>query len=160
MKILEYNELDTSRVNRQYQKLIGFLERDDFCSAEVRKFAEHDLYRAKLDDSNRLLFKLMTYGSERYALILEVVLNHAYDKSKFLRGTPIDESKIPVVPNVGTEENKLPSLAYVNPSTRCFHLLDKIISLDPDQQDILQFPAPLIIIGPAGSGKQPSPWKR
>lgn len=153
MKILEYNDLDTSRVRRQYDKLIGFLEKDDFHSAEVKKLADHDLYRAKLDDSNRLLFRLMTYGGMRYALALEVVLNHAYDKSKFLRGVRIDESKIPVFEKSGLEKEKLPSLVYVNPSSRRVHLLDKVISFDPEQQDIFQLPSPLIIIGPAGSGK-------
>ena len=36
-QILEYNDLDTSRVRRQYQKLIGFLEKDDFYSADVMR---------------------------------------------------------------------------------------------------------------------------
>ena len=153
MKILEYNDLDVSRVRRQYEKLVGFLENDDFHSAEVKKLADHDLYRAKLDDSNRLLFRIGTYEGIRYALALEVVLNHAYDKSKFLRGVRIDESKIPVFEKSGLEKEQLPSLVYVNPSSRRFHLLDKVISFDPEQQDIFQLPAPLIIIGPAGSGK-------
>ena len=152
MKILEYNDLDVSRVRRQYEKLIGFLERDDFHSAEVKKLADHDLYRAKLDDSNRLLFRIVTYEGARYALALEAVLNHAYDKSKFLRGVRVDESKIPVF-EANFEKEKLPSLAYVNPACRRFHLLDKVISFDPEQQDIFQLPVPLIIIGPAGSGK-------
>ena len=153
MKILEYNDLDTSRVSRQYQKLISFLEKDNFYSAGVRKFPEHDLYRAKLDDSNRLLFKIMTFGGERYVLILEVVPNHAYDRSKFLRGTRIDESKIPTFEKSHIEKESLPSLIYVNPSSTRFHLLNKVISFDPEQQEIYHHPAPLIIIGPAGSGK-------
>jgi hypothetical protein len=153
MKILEYNDLDISRVRRQYEKVIGFLEKDDFRSAEVKKLADHDLYRAKLDDSNRLLFRIVTYGETRYALALEVVLNHAYDKSKFLRGARVDESKIPVFEKEGLEKEKLPSLVYVNPSGRRVHLLDKVISFDPEQQDIFNLPSPLIIIGPAGSGK-------
>lgn len=153
MKILEYNDLDTSRVSRQYQKLIGFLEKDDFYSADVKKLPEHDLYRAKLDDSNRLLFKIVTFGGARYALILEAVRNHAYDKSKFLRGTRIDESKIPLFEASHIEREPLLSLIYVNPSGTRFHLLDKVISFDPMQQEIYHHPAPLIIIGPAGSGK-------
>lgn len=153
MEILEYNDLDTSRVRRQYEKLIGYLENDDFHSAEVKKLAEHGLYRAKLDDSNRLLFRIVTYRGMRYALALEVVLNHAYDKSKFMRGVRIDESKIPLFEKTGLEKENLPSLVYVNPSRRRFNLLDKVISFDPEQQDIFQLPAPLIIIGPAGSGK-------
>ncbi len=153
MKIIEYADLDTSKVKRQYGKLIGFLEKDDFYSAEVKKLAEQDLFRAKLDDTNRLLFKIMTFGGERYALILEVVLNHAYDKSKFLRGVRIDEAKIQVIEPAAVECERLPTLSYVNPALIRFHVLDKVISFDPEQQETFQHPAPLIIIGPAGSGK-------
>jgi hypothetical protein len=153
MKIIEYADLDTSKVKRQYGKLIGFLEKDDLYSAEVKKLSEQDLFRAKLDDTNRLLFKIMTYGGERYALILEVVLNHEYDKSKFLRGVRIDEAKIPIVESAAVGCEKLPVLSYINPSLIRFHVLDKVISFDPDQQESFQHPTPLIIIGPAGSGK-------
>ncbi len=161
MRILEYSDLDISRVERQYRKLIGFLEKDDFHSAQVKKLTGNGsgegLYRAKLDDANRLIFRMMTYGGERYALILEAVLNHAYEKSKFLNGARVDEAKIvaisaPETPSV-PEMETLPSLVYVNPSNRRFHLLDKIISFDPWQDEIYRLPAPLIIIGPAGSGK-------
>lgn len=153
MEILEYNELDTTGVSRQYQKLVGFLEADDFYSAEVKKLPEYDLYRAKLDDKNRLLFRVMNFREVRYALILEVVLNHAYDKSKFLRGARIDEAKIPLVEKAELEKESLPSITYVNPSRERFHILDKIISFDPEQQEIYRHAYPLIIIGPAGSGK-------
>lgn len=153
MKILEYLDLDTSKVGRQYRKIVGFLEKDDFYSAEVKKLAEHNIYRAKLDDSNRLLFKIVSYGGVRYALILEIVLNHAYGKSKFLGGAHIDESKIPVTETLPTEEEKHPSLVYLNPSSRRFHLLDKVISFSPEQEEAYHHMTPLIIIGPAGSGK-------
>ncbi|HWR90424.1 MAG TPA: UvrD-helicase domain-containing protein, partial [Dissulfurispiraceae bacterium] len=138
---------------RQYQKLIGHLEQDDFKSADVRKLQEHDLYRAKLDDSNRLIFKIVTFKGTRYALILEVVLNHAYDKSKFLRGARIDETKIPLLDPPQLDKESLPSVIYLNPSGPRFHLLDKVISFDPEQQDIYRHTPPVIIIGPAGSGK-------
>ncbi|MCL4476528.1 MAG: UvrD-helicase domain-containing protein [Nitrospirae bacterium] len=153
MKILEYNDLDTSKVSRQYQKVIGYLQADDFHSAEVKKLAEHNLYRAKLDDGNRLILKLMTYGGECYALALEVVHNHAYDRSKFLRGARIDESKILPFEKAQLEKETLPSLVYINPANTRFHLLDKIISFDTEQEEIYRLAAPLIVIGPAGSGK-------
>ncbi len=44
-------------------------------------------------------------------------------------------------------------MCYVNPQTTRFHMLDKVISLDGDQDEMLPPPAPLIIIGSAGSGK-------
>ncbi|MFZ5997497.1 MAG: hypothetical protein ACOYW7_08420 [Nitrospirota bacterium] len=153
MKILEYSDLDTSKISRQCRKLIGYLEKDDFYSSEVKKIPEHDLYRAKLDDSNRLLFRIVSYGGERYALILEVVLNHAYDKSKFLRGARIDETKIPSIERATVEKEPSPSLVYLNPSSTRFHFLDKVISFDPEQEEIYRHAPPIIIIGPAGSGK-------
>ncbi len=153
MQILEYIDLDRSRVARQYQKLIGYLEQDDFKSADVRKLQEYDLYRAKLDDSNRLIFKIVTFKGTRYALILDVVLNHAYDKSKFLRGARIDESKIPLLEQSQLDKEPLPAVIYLNPSGPRFHLLDKVISFDPEQQGIYIHTPPVIIIGPAGSGK-------
>lgn len=154
MKILEYNDIDTSKVKRQYEKVIAFLENDDFRSAEIKRLAEHDLYRAKLDDTNRLIFKIVKYQEVRYALMLEVVLSHAYDKSKFLRGAKIDESKIPPIDNSAQiKDDAIPPIIYVNPSIKRFHFLDKIISFDPEQQEVFKTHPPLIIIGPAGSGK-------
>ncbi|NWF51530.1 MAG: hypothetical protein HXY47_00400 [Nitrospirae bacterium] len=150
MKILEYNDLDVSMVRRQYEKVISYLEKNDFRSAEVKKIAEEGLYRAKLDNANRVIFKLIKYKGERYALMLEVVLNHAYDRSKFLRGVKIDETKIPFSE---IRDDNLPSLVYINPSNRRFHFLDKVISLNPEQEDAYNANPPLIIIGPAGSGK-------
>lgn len=154
MKILEYNDIDYSKVRRQYEKVISCLERDDFRSADVKKLAEHDLYSARLDDSNRLIFKPVKYQQMRYALILEVVLNHTYNKSKFLRGAKIDEAKIPHIESeTHIKDEALPSVIYINPSDKRFHFLDKIISFDPEQQKIYKAQFPIIIIGPAGSGK-------
>lgn len=153
MKILEYNEFDPGKTSAQYKKLRKMLERDDFRSAKVKKLAQSDFFRAELDYSNRLLFKLMRHGEERYALILEVIENHAYDKSRFLRGAKIDEDKIPEPTAAELATDKLPALNYVNPARAHFNLLDKIISFDAAQAAIYHLPPPLIIIGSAGSGK-------
>ncbi len=154
MNILEYNDIDYSKVRRQYEKVVACLERDDFHSADVKKLAERGLYSARLDDSNRLLFRLVKYNGTRYALILEVILNHAYDRSKFLRGVKIDEAKIPQISDAAQiKDEAMPFIVYINPTERRFHFLDKIISFDPEQKDIYKAQPPLIIIGPAGSGK-------
>ncbi|MBT9138515.1 MAG: RecBCD enzyme subunit RecB [candidate division WS2 bacterium] len=154
MKVLEYNDLDASKVRRQYEKVVSCLEKNDFRSADVKKLVEHDIYRARLDDTNRLIFKIMNYKGVRYALILEVVLNHAYERSKFLRGVKIDETKISLIEDTTQiKDEALPSAIYINSSDKCFHFLDKIISFDPKQQEVYKVHPPLIIIGPAGSGK-------
>ncbi len=64
MKILEYADLDVAKVKRQYEKTLDFLAKDDFRSADVKKLSEQGLYRAKLDDANRLLFKIMSFNGD------------------------------------------------------------------------------------------------
>ena len=97
MKILEYTGLDVSRVMASYSKVSEAIARHDFHAAQVKKLANLShgkFYRAKLDGADRLLFSLVRHGDEVCALMLEVIANHDYDKSRFLRGAAIDESKI------------------------------------------------------------------
>ena len=129
----------------------GLLEAGDFRSADVKKIGEN-LYRARLDHSNRLLFSLYRYQGETYILVLECIANHAYDKSRFLRrGATIDESKIPIVDH--PDQAAAAPLAYLNPRLPTFHLLNKVMSFDDAQQAVYTLPPPCIVIGSAGSGK-------
>ncbi|MDV7394462.1 hypothetical protein RZS08_23975, partial [Arthrospira platensis SPKY1] len=71
---------------------------------------------------------------------------------RFLRGARIDEAKL-VPLTRPPEDAETPELSYVNPRDRRIHFLDKIISFDPVQREIYDLSPPLIVIGPAGSGK-------
>lgn len=155
MDILRYNELDTSRVQKQYEKVVEMIQRDDFYSAEVKKLAGTPYYRAKLDHTNRLLFKVVTYNGKKYALLLEVIYSHAYEKSRFLNGAKIDENKIEQanIDSAYFDQQSTETIPYINQQNVYFHLLDKIISLDQNQDEIFHLMPPLIIIGSAGSGK-------
>ena len=153
MKILTHSDLDPSRVRPQFDKVVEALKRDDFYSAEVKKLAEHDLYRAKLDYANRLIFRIARHNGERYALLLEIVEQHAYEKSRFLRGAHIDEAKLLQTQIGDLSEAALPALPYVNPASARFNLLDKVLSFDAAQEALYQVAPPLIIVGSAGSGK-------
>jgi hypothetical protein len=153
MRVLEYTDLDTSRVRAQYEKVKRQIEVDDLRSADLKKLTTDGLYRAKLDYANRLIVKLMRHQGERVALALEVVENHAYDRSRFLRGAPVDEDKIPALEAREIDAAALPELAYVNPASTRFHLLDKVLSLDDAQEAVYRLAPPLILIGSAGSGK-------
>ena len=85
MRILEYIGLDTSRVAKTYRKVIDAIAADDFRAAQVKKLSNLNhgkFYRARLDDTNRLLFSLVRHQDEVCALILEVIANHDYDKSR------------------------------------------------------------------------------
>ena len=132
MRILEYVGLDTSRVAKTYRKVIEAIAADDFRAAQVKKLANlghGKFYRARLDDANRLLFSLIRHQDEVCALILEVIANHDYDKSRFLRGAVIDETKIPDCDATEAVKEAQP-LRYLHPEHGKVHLLDKPISFD------------------------------
>jgi hypothetical protein len=155
VKILEYIGLDTSRVKIGYCKVIEAIARDDFRAAQVKKLASlthGKFYRAKLGDADRLLFSLIRHGDEVCALMLEVIINHDYNKSRFLRGAAIDESKIPDI-DANEAVKEASTVRYLHPERTSIHLLDKPISFDDTQEAIYCQPAPLIIVGSAGSGK-------
>jgi AAA domain len=150
MQVLLYNQLNPKNIPN-FQKMKGLLEAGDFRSADVKKVG-HNLYRARLDRSNRLLFSLYRYQDEAYILVLECIAHHAYDTSRFLRrGATIDESKIPTVES--PERVDPEPLGYLNPRLPTFHVLNKVISFDDAQQAVYTLPPPCIVIGSAGSGK-------
>lgn len=150
MRVLVYNELDPKTIPG-FSKLQKYLEDDNFKSADVKKVGDN-LYRAKLNQRDRLLFSIYRYQAENYALILEFIKNHAYQESRFLRQVgSIDEDKIPTIhkPDEAIEKQ----LVYLNTSHASFNLLDKIISFDDRQQSVYDLLPPLIVIGSAGSGE-------
>src|ERR1700726_1944696 len=96
MRILEYTGLDTAGVAAQYRKATEAIAREDFRAAEVKKLVNlghGKFYRARLDGANRLLFALVRHSGQTCALMSEVIANHDYGKSRFLRGSCIDETK-------------------------------------------------------------------
>lgn len=155
MRILEYIDLDTSRVKASYRKVITALGAQDFRAAQVKKLvnvSHAKFYRAKLDDTNRLLFCLIRHRDEVCVLALEVIMHHDYGKSRFLRGAVIDEANIPEVA-LDEATRDAQAVRYLHPERTVVHLLDKPISFDDAQQAVFLQPAPLIIVGSAGSGK-------
>ncbi|MCK5137837.1 MAG: UvrD-helicase domain-containing protein [Bacteroidales bacterium] len=154
MNILYYRGLDYRKVKKQFEKTVEFLKAGDFSSAEVKKMASNGYYRAKLDYENRLLFKFAWYNDQYYLLLLEVIYNHEYDKSRFLRGAKIYENKLDLLRSTDEvgEQNR-EELVYANPRSVHFHILDKVISFDQEQERLFRLKPPVIIIGSAGSGK-------
>lgn len=85
------------------------------------------------------------------ALMLEVIANHAYERSRFLRGANIDKTKIPEIDVREAMQEALP-VCYLHPERTVLHLLDRPLSFDA-QHEICRQPPPLVIVGSAGSGK-------
>jgi len=84
LETLILNELNPGKIRKPFEKVLSQLERGGFSSAEVKKMAGTDFYRAKIDYENRLLFKIGHINNKYYLLILEIIFNHAYEKSRFL----------------------------------------------------------------------------
>lgn len=151
LEMLVLRDIDPRHVTRQYEKVLKQLRDGDFRSADVKKLKNFGVYRAKLDEKNRLLFKLAEHGGKTYILVLEVVRNHDYAKARFLNGGAYTDDDFVTIesPTDSTGEK----LTFVNSASPVFHILDKPISFDDTQTAIFETPLPLIVIGPAGSGK-------
>ncbi|MGH7462762.1 MAG: hypothetical protein ACREMA_17265, partial [Longimicrobiales bacterium] len=86
------------------------------------------------------------------ALMLEVIENHDYRGSRFLRGADIDEDKIPEI-DAAEAALEADPVRYLHPDRTDIHVLDKPISFDDVQEAVYREPAPLVLVGSAGSGK-------
>lgn len=154
MEILELNDLKKSTVKKQFDKVVKNLQDNDFKSADVKKMQNTGFYRAKLDDTNRLLFKFGKYQNKTYLIVLEVILNHAYEKSRFLNGAVFKESDLLAISSVDKIEiQDIEPINYINKNQRKVYFLNKTLSFDDVQEQALQLNSPCIIIGSAGSGK-------
>ena len=155
MRLLQYKDLDLRRVKPAFAKVRAAIEADDFKSPDVKKLHVDGYYRAKLDHSNRLLLQFARHGDETVCLALEVIANHAYDKSRFLRGAPVDEAKIDHETAVepGQSGAEAVPLRWLHATRAEFELLDKPIVFDDAQEAVHRLPAPVVLVGSAGSGK-------
>jgi hypothetical protein len=162
MRLLHYKDLDLRRVKVAYDKVKTAIEAGDLRSADVKKLHVGPYYRAKLDYANRLLLQFARVecgegGSQTVCLALEVIENHAYDRSRFLRGATVDETRIerePLAEPHGADlADGAATLRWMGPTSTRFELLDKPLVFDDEQELAWRQPAPLVVIGSAGSGK-------
>lgn len=176
MRVLTYQDLNLRRVRPAFDKFRKAIESGDFRSAQIRKLSAGSgpapYWRAKLDDSNRLLLQFARRGDETVCLALEVIENHAYEKSRFLRGSVVDEAKLDAEPPPADPATlpagevvplrwlpgavpvvKAPKTAATTATGPTFELLDKPIFFDDTQEAVRRLPCPVVVVGSAGSGK-------
>lgn len=142
MNILVFKDLKVpAKLKAPFSKVKAQLSNGDFRSAEVKKISNTPYFRAKIDYANRLLFNFGSFNNQTYLLFLKLILNHEYEKSKFLRGYDVDESKlINIKKEAEVNKEDTTKLVYVNESQQKFHFLDKVISFDENQQEIYDLP--------------------
>jgi len=131
LPILYLNELNIQSVEKTFSKTLKQLQDGDFKSADVRKMPTSGFYRARLDIRDRLLFTFANYENQKYLLLLEVIKDHNYSHSRFLRGAIVPDEdnfvRVQSPDEISTQEN---DLIFLNPKSRKIHLLNKFISFD------------------------------
>ena len=163
MRVLTYQGLGPHRLQKAMGRVRSAITDGDFRAAGIKKLAPTPYWRAKLDDKTRLLMQFVRHGGETVCLFLEIIDNHAYDKSRFLRGAPVDPDKIEQTPDVTAADVLVPDVAtpgahparltWLHPTRDQFVLLDKPIMFDDVQEAVRLRPVPVVVLGPAGSGK-------
>ena len=68
------------KLTPSFEKVQRAIERDDFYSANLKKLAVDDFFRAKLDYDSRLLLRFVAFGGRRACLALEVIEHRAYGR--------------------------------------------------------------------------------
>jgi hypothetical protein len=156
MRLLQYKDLDLRRVRPAFDKVCAAIEAGDFRSADVKKLYAEPYYRARLNYANRLLLQFARIDGQMVCLALEVIFNRVYERSRFLRGGPVDEAKIehePLAEAAAVPETELAPLRWLRPQRAQFELLDKPVVFDDAQEALSRLPLPLVVAGSAGSGK-------
>jgi len=153
---LTYTGLEVpKKLAASFDKVRAAIERDDLRSADVKKLRQHEFFRARLDYDARLLLQFVRHGDRRACLALELIEQHAYDRSRFLRGAKVDEARALDLTEAdgATIDSACGPVRYLHPGRAEFHLLDKPISFDDRQEQLHRLPLPLVLVGCAGSGK-------
>lgn len=163
MRVLTYQGLGLHRSQKAIGRVRSAIMGGDFRAAAIKKLAPTPYWRAKLDDKTRLLMQFVHHRGETVCLFLEIIDNHAYDRSRFLRGARVDLDKIEQVPDVTAADLLAPDattpgahpgrLTWLHPTRDQFVLLDKPIMFDDVQEAVRLRPVPMVLLGPAGSGK-------
>lgn len=150
----EFNDCDLDNgktpLRKKFNEIIKDLEENNSTSQGNIKLIKGDgnieYFRAKLSDSDRLLFTRRKHNDKDAFVILEVILNHDYHKSKFLT----NREKIRNIKIIGEE---VPDTVEIEDAPQVSYL-GKFITFSAKQEDIVErIELPLVINGAAGSGK-------
>jgi ankyrin repeat protein len=133
---------------------------------KVEKLRGHALYSLRINIRGRILFTYFPYKKENYLLVLEILPDHEYYRSKFLKpGSAIlkrflSQNAEEIIEEIrgGDFEDAEPAVLAVEESSVDFnyvpvHLGHDTLVFDDVQTEALAQKAPLVIQGPPGSGK-------
>jgi len=125
-------------------KTINFLRNGDFKSADSKKLSNSNYFRAKIDIKGRLLFQFGYIDNISYIFLLDILPNHEYEESQFLKGKKVSDEDF-IFDKASIEKNLS--------QEKLFHYSKEFIVFNKTQENLLYANPPLIIVGSAGSGK-------
>nr|HAT8713325.1 DUF2075 domain-containing protein [Legionella jordanis] len=150
-----------------YEDTINKLLTGNYQAADLdlKKLSGHRVYSIRVNSSDRLLFTTITKDSNSYLLLLEVIKNHDYQKSRFLKSSVLShylETHAQALCEQIREEHfttpdEQPTLSNFKESSLHYAAVEfynqKLIEFNTVQQQALSVKKPLLISGAAGSGK-------
>ncbi|MCL9684414.1 DNA/RNA helicase domain-containing protein [Legionella maioricensis] len=152
-----------------YHEIIHKLVQGNYKAADLdlKKLKGHCVYSVRVNKSDRLIFTTFKKEGKSYLVLLDIVLNHDYQKCPFLKANVLKnylEKNAPVIANqiehndfIDTTESGLSgedltdttSLQYVPLA----YYNQMYIEFNEEQQTARGATLPAVISGPPGSGK-------
>jgi DNA replication protein DnaC len=128
--------------------------------AHVEKLKNYNIYSIRIDGKGRILFTYSQINKEKCLVVLEVLENHEYDKSKFLKKNVLKkylEENQPELESIDFESTVIAKELTPSQASVSFEMVyenkQSYIVLDPEQQIVFNAKTPFLIEGPPGSGK-------
>ena len=154
---------DVSIIN---EPVLEKLRSRSYASGDLEKLKHHSIYSLRLNGSDRLLFTIVKRGSKSYLMLLEVIYNHDYQKSRFLRSgvlsNYLEKQESAIAASVENHEfipiEALPLLA-VEPEEKADTVIplryfnQQFIEFNESQEAASKIALPAMVGGVAGSGK-------
>ncbi|KTD16763.1 hypothetical protein [Legionella jordanis] len=155
-----------------YIETIAKIARGDYQAADLdlKKLRGHRIYSARINHSDRLLFTTVWLGKKPYLLLLDVILNHDYQKCRFLKpavltnyleshssqftGKILDEEFIRLNESIPLAQQNNEPLQYIGLE----YYNQMYLELTDRQQTIRKASLPMVVSGPPGSGKSCVAW--
>ncbi len=130
----------------------------------LEKLKNHKVFSLRINDKGRIIFTYTEVNNIKSLVVLEILENHEYDKSKFLKKNVLkrylekNQAEIGrLVQNDDFEESTIPD-ELIEPQANVYFEIanenkNSYVIFDEAQQNAFNAKTPLLIEGPPGSGK-------
>lgn len=149
----------------EYQAVMQRLINGEYAELNLEKLRGYNVYSIRINKADRVLFTTIKVNGRPYLMILDIVENHDYKKSRFLKKNVlreyIEHFDAEVFESVIEDHFEkcnefklnLPKEDGEYDYVPAKHFGNKYIEFDTDQQKACKASLPLILTGAAGAGK-------